>query len=164
MESPRGRGCRMVVRRGHPIEANRSLRREPTSRGTRARGLQELCTWLAQTFPLVLPVVQTSRSVELMIPTSTDSTSSRSLLHPILNLDSPARNFFEEGFGGHVSLLQDRATLADRARAHHLQDDRRGEGGGAHHGAHVALRIVVVDHGEGGDPAFEFSAKQAADS
>src|ERR1019366_5957670 len=82
----------------------------------------------------------------------------RGLLHPILDLDSPACDFFEEGFGGHVALLQDRSVFADRSRAHHLQDDGGGESGGAHHGAHIALGIVVVDHGEGRDSAFEFSA------
>src|SRR5208282_1813751 len=86
------------------------------------------------------------------------------LFHPIFDLDSPALDLFEEGVGGDISFLQDCAALADCSGAHHLQDDGGGEGGGAHHSAHIALGIVVVDHGEGGDSAFELAAEQAANS
>src|SRR5450759_3269915 len=53
-------------------------------------------------------------------PASDQHPATACLLHPVVNLDSPAADFFEEGFGGDVPFLQDCAALAYGAHTHHL--------------------------------------------
>src|SRR3954468_13854370 len=81
------------------------------------------------------------------------------LFHAVVNLDSSLLDLGEEQVCGNIALLQDPPALADGSRGKHLDYDRGWKSGGAHHGAHIRLGVVIVHHRERSHPALQASAQ-----